>query len=75
MEMSGYGLIAVSGETWDGIARMVYGDESFAAELISANPALSGTMVFTGGERLALPKVQPRISSALPRTAPWRAGN
>lgn len=73
MVMSGYFLTAVCGETWDGIAREIYGHERYAADLICANPSLSDKMIFTGGERLRLPKVRSTDTTAgLPVTAPWK---
>ena len=74
MEMSGYCYTCSGGETWDSVARDVYGDEQFAADLICANPEYSTYTVFAGGELLYLPVVAvlEDSSAAMPTTAPWK---
>lgn len=74
MDMSGYVYICSAGETFDSIARAVYGDEKHASELLCANPEHTLTLVFTGEERLYLPTVtilQDADMSAI-STAPWK---
>ena len=77
MELSEYGYICSAGETWDGIARALWRDEKYAADLLCVNPELCGKVVFTGGELLRLPVVEiPEEDdiSALPVSAPWKEG-
>lgn len=76
MEMSGYGYTCSAGETWDSIARSIYGDERYSADLICANPEYSQYAVFAGGEFLYLPVVvvPDEADAALPATAPWKEG-
>ena len=74
MDMSGYGYTCSAGETWDGIALLIWGNERYAADLIAANPQFSDRMMFAGGELLYLPVVviPEDEDSALPVTAPWK---
>ena len=74
MEMSGYCYTCSGGETWDSVARDVYGDEQFAADLICTNPEYSTYTVFAGGELLYLPVVVvlEDSSTTMPTTAPWK---
>ena len=57
MILSGYQYNSAAGETFDSIAREVYGDEKYAAELMCANPHLCDFSVFTGNEALLLPQI------------------
>lgn len=57
MELTGYCWVASAGETFDQIAYYVYGAEKFASDLIYCNPALADKLVFTGGEKIELPKI------------------
>lgn len=74
MEMSGFQYTCTAGETFDSVARDVYGDERYAAELLCANPEYSTVLVFAGGEILLLPVVEtpPEEEDELPATAPWK---
>lgn len=74
MTLSGYQYNASGGETFDSIARDVYGDEKYAADLMCANPEYCRKIVMTGGEIILLPLVTfpPEDRGALPETAPWK---
>lgn len=75
MEMSDYGYKCAGGETWDGIALELWGDEKYASDLICANPQYSQKIVFTGGELLYLPVVRVPENDGVstpPATAPWK---
>lgn len=73
MEMSGYGYTASAGESADSIARELYGDEKYAAELLCANPELGGKARMTGGELWRLPVIDlPTEEAAAPEKAPWK---
>lgn len=73
MEMSGYGWKASAGETADSIAREVYGDEKYAAELLCANPELALKIRMEGGEMWRLPVIDlPSDGETLPEKAPWK---
>lgn len=75
MDMSDYIYKCSAGETFDSVAREVYGDENYAAELLCANPELCLKSTFTGGEVLLLPVVEiPEADSndtPVQLTAPW----
>lgn len=75
MDLSGYLYHCSAGETFDEVSLAVYGDEKYAAELMTANPDLVTTAVFAGGEVLALPVVKKTDNTAemaAPTTAPWK---
>lgn len=73
MEMSGYGYTASAGESADSIARILYGDERYAAELLCANPELAGKVRMTGGEIWRLPVIElPDSQQGIPEKAPWK---
>lgn len=60
---------AKQGETWDIIAKEVYGDELNAQDLMKANLNLLHIFVFSGGEKVACPELELKENVALP---PWR---
>ena len=74
MEMSGYGYRASAGESAASIARSVYGDEKYAAELLCANPELGGRVKMTGGEMWKLPviAISRNVDMIVPVKAPWK---
>lgn len=77
MTMTNYVYICSAGETWDGIARVMYGDEKYAAEILTANPEESDKQVFVGGEILRMPYVELPVKSdsdytVTPDKAPWK---
>ena len=78
MTLTGKKYVCSAGETFDKVALEVYGDEKYAAELLNANPALSLTPIFTGGEKLELPEVEfppdDNADEAMPVKAPWKEG-
>jgi phage tail protein X len=61
------------GDTWDGIAKSLYGDEKYTKQLMRANGlAYLSTVVFAAGVVLTVPDVDTVniiFASALP---PWR---
>ena len=73
---SGYIYNCSAGETWDSVALEVYGDEKYAADILGENPALCGTMIFTGTETLYLPVVTAQDDGEplqyTPANAPWK---
>lgn len=73
MEMSGYQYNCAGGETFDSIAREVYGDEKYAAELMSTNPEYCDRSIFIGQEAVLLPRIDIRGSEeGGPTKAPWK---
>lgn len=59
----------VSGDTWDGIAKTVYGAERYADYLIQNNPTLVEVFRFDAGVELATPDLPVEKSGLLP---PWK---
>jgi hypothetical protein len=74
MDMTGYLYQASHGETFDSIARVIYEDEKYAAEMMCANPEHDGKSVFEGGEMLRIPDVDIPIeeTGGVPEKAPWK---
>ena len=76
MTLSGEVYKCSAGESFDSVSLEVYGDEVYAADLLSANPALCLRPVFIGGEVLSLPVVEiPESESEntyMPAKAPWK---
>jgi hypothetical protein len=63
--------MTAQGETWDSVARRVYGPgaETLMSILISANPDYRERAMFAGGEVLTVPpKPKNRITGSRP---PW----
>lgn len=73
MEIGRKRYICHGGESFDSIARDLYGDESYAGDLLCANPELCGIARFTGGEALYVPMLDlpDDDESVLPEAAPW----
>lgn len=47
----------IQGDTWDGIAYKLYGDEKYMKNLIEANWLYADTMVFSAGVELTVPEI------------------
>ena len=60
----------IQGDMWDSIARKVYGNEKYMAELLKANEEYREIAVFPQGILLTCPDI-PKASSAL--LPPWRS--
>lgn len=58
-----------SGDTWDTIARAVYGSEYRADVLMAANPQHIDTFFFSAGVELNTPAVEEERAGTLP---PWK---
>lgn len=61
--------ITRSGDTWDSIAKQVYGSEWHADHLMQQNGKLLAYFVFPAGIELQTPALPARRDAALP---PWR---
>jgi len=79
MEENGYVYFCSAGETFDSVALKYYGNEKYAAELLSMNPELCRVTTFKGDEVLILPEIDmpenelgPDADYELPTTAPWK---
>lgn len=59
----------IQGDTWDGIAVKVYGDEKYMNELLEANQAYREIIIFPVNVSLSLPNIQTQIATILP---PWK---
>ena len=61
--------ITKSGDTWDVIAKEVYGSEYHADVLMAANPEHIGTFAFSSGVELSTPELTEVRDGLLP---PWK---
>lgn len=59
----------VSGDTWDVIAKKVYGDEYGAGFLMASNPYLLDTFKFSAGTEVSVPDFPEELDGDLP---PWK---
>ena len=59
----------IQGDTWDGIAVKVYGDEKYMNELLEANQAYREIIIFPANVSLSLPDIQTQATTILP---PWK---
>ena len=59
----------VDGDTWDMIAKKVYGDESKADVLMENNVHLLNIFIFSGGIEIKTPEISHEETALLP---PWR---
>lgn len=75
MTMSGYEYHCSAGESFDSVALGIYGDERYAADLMTANPAIAGKLWFDGGETLDIPLVaagRNEQTGKMIAAAPWK---
>lgn len=47
----------IQGDTWDGIAYKLYGDEKYMKNLIEANWLYTDVLVFSAGVELTVPEI------------------
>lgn len=59
----------LQGDTWDGIAVKVYGDEKYMNALLEANQVHRERIIFPANVILSLPNVATQATSILP---PWK---
>lgn len=61
----------IQGETWDQVAKKVYGREVLFHHLVAANPAHKDTLIFSSGVELVVPFIEPQRVVEVPR---WKQG-
>lgn len=59
----------IAGDTWDGIAYKLWGNEYKMTDLQRANTDYLQTVIFDAGVVLTVPEIQTAISESLP---PWK---
>lgn len=74
MNVTGKTYTCIAGETFDMVARKLFGKEKYAAEILSVNPENCRKSLFSGGEKLRIPDITlpTEGEEALPEAAPWR---
>ena len=58
--------ITILGDTWDGIAFKLYGDELAVGEIMDINRGHIKTVIFSAGVELRLPEIATQPASTLP---------
>ncbi len=59
------------GETWDAIAKALWGDEKLLHLLVAANPEHRATLLFSAGTVLTVPDVDTETVTTV--TRPWES--
>lgn len=59
----------IQGDTWDGIAVKVYGDEKYLNNLLEKNQKYKDIIIFSSGVSLELPEIEAEAMTILP---PWK---
>ncbi len=59
----------IQGDTWDGIAVKVYGDEKYLNNLLEKNQKYKDIIIFSSGVSLELPEIEAKATTILP---PWK---
>lgn len=58
--------VTVQGDTWDQIAKKVYGKETYADFLMESNRLLLDELIFSGGVILSVPELPEEQEADLP---------
>lgn len=61
----------LNGDTWDIIAKKIYGKEKYALQLMEANPDLLDNIIFEDNISIIVPDIDLNETSTLP---PWKQG-
>ncbi len=72
MTDSGYVYRCSAGEMFDSVALNIYGSETYACELINANPKYATKIVFDGTETLTIPIIYEVAETETASAAPWK---
>lgn len=67
-----YRYTTLAGDTFDSIALDYYNQEFLSAPILQANPTYRNVLVFSGGEVLKVPVLEPKAADTLP---PWKQGS
>lgn len=59
----------LNGDTWDIIAKKIYGKEKYALQLMEANPDLLDIIIFESDITIKIPPIDTSDTSNLP---PWK---
>lgn len=59
----------IQGDTWDGIAVKIYGDEKYLNNLLEKNQKYKDIIIFSSGVSLELPEIEAEATTILP---PWK---
>lgn len=62
------------GDTWDILAKKIYGNELFMDKLIEANGHFRNTVIFSSGVVLNVPEIDTVSSEFDANLPPWKRG-
>ena len=67
-------VVTHQGDTWDILAKKIYGNELFMEELIKANIHFRKTVIFSAGVVLNVPDVDTTSADFEGNLPPWKRG-
>ena len=67
-------VVTQAGDTWDRLAKKLYGDERFMDRLIKANLAHRMTVVFSSSVVLNVPEVDTALTNQDANLPRWKRG-
>ncbi len=67
-------VVTHQGDTWDILAKKIYGNELFMKELINANIHFRKTVIFSSGVVLNVPEIDTASSEYEANLPPWKRG-
>ena len=63
--------VTIQGDTWDGIAFRLWGEERHMNRLMAANPDHADVLIFPAGLRLGVPEAPPPATLKTSELPPW----
>lgn len=67
-------IVTRQGDTWDILAKKIYGNELFMEELIKANIHFRKTVIFSAGVVLNVPEIDTTSLEYESNLLPWKRG-
>ena len=67
-------IVTRQGDTWDILAKKIYGNELFMEELIKANIHFRKTVIFSAGVVLNVPEIDTTSLEYESNLPPWKRG-
>lgn len=67
-------IVTKAGDTWDVLAKDLYGDERYMTDLIKANIHFRNTVFFSSGVVLVVPDIDTSERAAEANLPPWKRG-
>ena len=67
-------IVTHAGDTWDILAKKIYGNELLMDELIKANIHFRKTVIFSAGVVLNVPEIDTTLAEYEANLPPWKRG-